>query len=251
MKDKNTLSVTDVEKIMQQPLAEKKKIVAPNPYADVIDDSPVVIKTEVVKYVLPKGIEVKHPAGGGTGNPLIDYVAENLDKFTEERVCTKCHVTKPLNADNFQPYTKLKYGMSFGKTCRECINKDSKAWYDNWYLTASDVEKRNRAWKVANVRIGDRYFTCEDYENVYSKQHGLCKICDKPGEILLMSPVRGNRKNTYKYLAADHHHDTGQFRALLCYKCNLFIGSALEDITILSKAIEYLKLFNNSNVDTQ
>jgi hypothetical protein len=41
-------------------------------------------------------------------------------------------------------------------------------------------------------------------------------------------------------LAVDHDHETGQVRALLCSTCNIMIGHAQDDVSILARAIQYL-----------
>jgi hypothetical protein len=42
-------------------------------------------------------------------------------------------------------------------------------------------------------------------------------------------------------LAVDHCHQTDRVRGLLCSKCNLLIGLAKEDPTILKTAASYLE----------
>lgn len=44
-----------------------------------------------------------------------------------------------------------------------------------------------------------------------------------------------------KLLYVDHDHITNKFRGLLCHDCNLMIGYAKDDMTVLKKAIEYLE----------
>ena len=63
------------------------------------------------------------------------------------------------------------------------------------------------------------------------EQNNKCAICGK-------EETGGMR------LALDHNHTTGKVRALLCRNCNKMIGCAKEDISILAKAIEYLKKHN-------
>ena len=42
----------------------------------------------------------------------------------------------------------------------------------------------------------------------------------------------------------DHNHSTGQIRMLLCHNCNVILGLAKEDKTILSNAISYIEKFS-------
>ena len=63
-----------------------------------------------------------------------------------------------------------------------------------------------------------------DYDAMYEKQGGVCKIC---------------RKN-FASLHVDHDHETGKPRGLLCHNCNVMVGYSLENITTLANAITYL-----------
>jgi hypothetical protein len=42
-------------------------------------------------------------------------------------------------------------------------------------------------------------------------------------------------------LSVDHDHVTGAVRGLLCSNCNLVLGYACDDVTVLQKAIGYLR----------
>lgn len=66
--------------------------------------------------------------------------------------------------------------------------------------------------------------TPEAYTKLLAHQKGVCAICGKPVK-----------------LAVDHSHVTKKVRGLLCTFCNLLIGYAGDDISILRAAIRYLK----------
>lgn len=70
--------------------------------------------------------------------------------------------------------------------------------------------------------------TSEYYWSLHVAQSGLCKICGKPQCV-------GTK------LDVDHDHKTGKVRALLCRHCNAGIGLLKDDITLVSKALTYLK----------
>jgi hypothetical protein len=70
------------------------------------------------------------------------------------------------------------------------------------------------------------------YEEMIKSQNNCCAICGKT-----------NIENK-KRLAVDHCHKTGNVRALLCSLCNKTLGGFKDDITLLNKAIEYLKKHN-------
>lgn len=52
--------------------------------------------------------------------------------------------------------------------------------------------------------------TPAEWDVVHSHQRGVCYVCGRP--------------EVGKRLATDHSHDTGQFRGLLCSKCNPLLG---------------------------
>lgn len=67
-----------------------------------------------------------------------------------------------------------------------------------------------------------------DYDRMYRYQGGVCWICRR---------ATGRSKR----LAVDHNHITGEFRGLLCGRCNHdVIGHLREDPDALHRAIWYL-----------
>jgi hypothetical protein len=67
-----------------------------------------------------------------------------------------------------------------------------------------------------------------DYDRLLIEQNYSCWICKI-------------HEDDYKEnLHVDHDHSTGEVRGLLCAACNLLLGKAKDNITILENAIEYL-----------
>ncbi len=66
---------------------------------------------------------------------------------------------------------------------------------------------------------------------------GVCAIC---GELKLTK--------AQKRMPVDHCHETEKIRGILCNWCNFLIGSVGDNISLLEKAIDYLKL-NGNNID--
>ncbi len=83
-----------------------------------------------------------------------------------------------------------------------------------------------------NRQLKCRYgITLEDYNEMYKKQKGLCKICNKS-----------------KRLVVEHCHKSGKVRGLACDRCNQFLGY-LEDVTIefMDRIHTYLQFDGNIN----
>jgi len=74
-----------------------------------------------------------------------------------------------------------------------------------------------------------------DYDMMLAKQGARCAICGTED----MGGRRPGKK--VSVFAVDHDHVTGQVRGLLCMTCNFMIGYAGDDVTVLQRAIEYLK----------
>lgn len=79
-----------------------------------------------------------------------------------------------------------------------------------------------------------------EYQAMLVAQRGVCAVCEKPETKI--------QNGTIQLLSVDHDHKTGAVRGLLCSNCNLAIGYACEDVTILAKAIGYLRRHGGSNV---
>lgn len=77
------------------------------------------------------------------------------------------------------------------------------------------------------------------YQQMLLDQKGVCAICEQPETKMQDGIVR--------QLSVDHNHETGAVRGLLCANCNMAIGYACDDMTVLQKAIGYLR--KHSGID--
>jgi len=73
-----------------------------------------------------------------------------------------------------------------------------------------------------------------EYSQMLLSQNGQCAICG--------TMDAGTRDGKAKAFAIDHDHKTGKVRALLCESCNTGLGKFKDDVTILLKAADYLRL---------
>lgn len=91
----------------------------------------------------------------------------------------------------------------------------------------SNAKRKQRNWnKWGIVNKDGTPYTLEDYERDYQGQDGKCKLCNVPAT----------------KLCADHDHESGLFRALLCNRCNRKVGSLTTEEAL--KVAAYLKLCN-------
>ena len=75
--------------------------------------------------------------------------------------------------------------------------------------------------------------TLEVRDQMIEEQGGCCSICGSPfsEEDKALTPC------------IDHCHLTNQVRSILCRRCNIGLGSFLDDPELLEKAAAYLKKF--------
>jgi len=66
--------------------------------------------------------------------------------------------------------------------------------------------------------------------NAPRKMPESCEVCSNLG------------KNFQKGLHYDHNHKTGNFRGWICFKCNVALGMVGDNISVLEKLINYLKI---------
>lgn len=125
-----------------------------------------------------------------------------------EKVCRKCHISKPLVDFHVSP----DYKDGRQRLCKRCAIEQAHM---------SSIRKKYG-------------ITPEEYRKLLDQQGGVCAICKHP------STAR-NRRGTIYPLSVDHNHLTGQVRGLLCLTCNQGIGLLQEDVARLQAAIAYLQ----------
>jgi hypothetical protein len=153
------------------------------------------------------------------------------------KICGQCKLEKPI--EEFHINKSRKDGHSVW--CGDCNNKKTKAYhstekgskyrkqYCKWY-NKTQQGKKSRRKCVLKRQYG---ITLERYDEMFTKQNGVCAICGKPETM----------KNQYGLvsLSVDHNHTTNAVRKLLCHRCNSIIGMVCEDTNLLENIIRYLK----------
>lgn len=132
---------------------------------------------------------------------------------------------------------EVYYGLR--SKCIPCERVYHRRWKGKYY--AANRDEVNRKRKIAReadperawgIMIKARYgVTSEQYYQVLEAQGGGCGICGTPN-----ADRKGQRR-----LHVDHDHRTGDFRGLLCARCNTALGKFDDNVDILQKAIVYLQ----------
>lgn len=131
----------------------------------------------------------------------------------EEKICTKCGISKPQS--EFFKDKQKKSG--YRPDCKKCNSK-----------VASTYSKLNR--EAANFR-NIKYktgVTKEMYFSLLEEQNNQCAIC------------KCSIHEYNKSFSIDHCHSSNIIRGLLCNNCNLGLGYFKDNIEIIERAISYL-----------
>ena len=107
-------------------------------------------------------------------------------------------------------------------------NKDrarvsNRRWYQENRERVLERE-RESSKKTAITRHG---ITVEEFNDLLLEQNGVCAICESECSVA-------------PRLSADHDHETGRVRGLLCKTCNSGLGFFKDSPGLLSAATDYL-----------
>ena len=131
------------------------------------------------------------------------------------KVCQLCNSSKPL--ENYHKNKQIKDGKH--TICKECNIQKSKKWRVDNPEKAKTLNYRKK-YNLTYEQVGELRLKC-GYR---------CEICD----INEAQAPRGS-------LFVDHCHETGEVRGMLCLNCNNLLGSAKDQVGVLSNAMQYLK----------
>jgi hypothetical protein len=99
----------------------------------------------------------------------------------------------------------------------------------------SGMSKSDYAVALQRHKAG---FSEELFAERLAEQGGCCPICGMKLEM---------RGLTFAVASADHDHEAGTPRGILCKRCNFLLGNAKDDIEILQKAIVYLNFWKRTS----
>lgn len=158
-------------------------------------------------------------------------------KDNEEHIKEYQKQYRLINKEKLKQQTK-KYSEQYRKENKDLI-KERSILYRN--KNREEILKKQKEYRnthqekfkqqTRNADFKKKYgITIEDYNKMFDLQKGKCAIC-------------GSHQDNLKFvLCVDHDHTTGKVRGLLCHNCNAGIGNLKDNIDLLSKAIEYLKI---------
>lgn len=130
------------------------------------------------------------------------------------------------------------------KHCNGCSTSKEHAefWKGQSLCIVCSKERQKTRWASRSPKrrleqhLKYKYgVTHDQFYTAWNSQDGKCAICLSELPDLM---VYENRRRGY---AIDHNHDTGEFRGILCLKCNSLLGMANDSPRILAKAIGYLE----------
>lgn len=166
------------------------------------------------------------------------------------KVCKSCFISKDNKSFYYCKNTKDKL-MS---KCIDCNKQYMKKYYKDNEIKLKKASEKNRLSRLPELKIYNENYrfsnyrvarnnrlkytygiSIEDFEKLSEKQNHLCAICGNP-------QIQNKRHNNEKTpLAVDHCHSTNKIRELLCSNCNGALGLFKDNITVMNKAIEYIK----------
>lgn len=131
----------------------------------------------------------------------------------------------PINIDK-ENITVEATGEKYKRICNEC------------YGLKNMNDKMSARCKKCRTRIAGKSMSVSEKRRMEEKRPQdrsvyKCPICEK-------RMIVGIRK---RIIVADHDHYEGKGREWICHSCNSALGRFRDDISILEKAIDYLRRF--------
>lgn len=169
---------------------------------------------------------------------MIEYVS---DVEVRLKTCIRCENEFPF--ESFYRDRTKKDGRT--PYCRGCRKQAATRHNANYAPKQAKKAKERYDADPLSVNLGRMRMTKEEYYEKWNRQSGLCEVCGEE-ETIVDSSGRQRR------LSVDHDHsccykkrDTcGECnRGLLCNRCNMLLGYAHDNVSILRSAIEYLNKY--------
>ena len=191
----------------------------------------------IADYHNPKLSGEAHPQWTGGHNAALQRRYKKLD--AERRSQNKRKINPPwtVDEDNYLISTIQtstiqqiadNLGRSKGSVTYRQKQLNLKGRGSSWQQSGNN----HHQWKggrIASFYRSKYNLNLTDYQKLVETQNNRCAICDRHAIELR----RG--------LFIDHNHDTNIVRGLLCVDCNFLLGNAKDDVSVLERAVTYLK----------
>jgi hypothetical protein len=145
------------------------------------------------------------------------------------KCCKECQIEKPLS--EFKLVVERKPGKPecsyYQGKCKSCAQRYMRDWSRERRKPVT-IE-RKRAYRRKTI-YG---LTDAEFQALFDAQQGVCAVCREP-------EATTDRLGNVRVLCVDHCHTSKRVRGLLCYKCNVGLGSFKDDPKRLAMASEYL-----------
>jgi hypothetical protein len=147
-------------------------------------------------------------------------------EFQPYRAVSTCCSTECYRTT--EEYAEAQRRADIGPLRQDRKNERRRARY------RTDEENRKRKQEENRAQVFRKYgLTQADYDRMLAAQGGVCALCGKP--------PNPNGIRAASRLHADHDHETGAVRALLCSTCNAGLGALRDDPALLRAAAEYIE----------
>ena len=143
--------------------------------------------------------------------------------------CSKCKKEKPITEFYKNRVRKDGY-KQYCKVCCSILDKEYRKQNPEKYrqIRRTSYIKHMTPNKRFNYRLKGVYGLSRlEFDEMYDKQKGKCKLCDKEIQVGISVHI-------------DHNHKNNKIRGLLCGKCNLGLGHFYDNPAVLSKASKYI-----------
>ena len=170
------------------------------------------------------------------GNPC--KKAGHTMRYTISHGCVLCHTDRP-GVREARKIARNNGEIKYITRCLPC-NEDTEHWTRNSGCVKCQVISQK--WSRVKYDYG---ITKDEWFWLLKEQYGKCKICKK---VLKVDELAGRKGRTLLTACVDHDHKTDRVRGLLCGSCNLLIGLAEDNVSILNSAIIYLNDTTRINV---
>lgn len=149
--------------------------------------------------------------------------------------CSRCKKKKP-RTEFYKNKAKGDGLKAYCKKCSKILDKDYRERNPEKIkqIRKTSNERHLTPTKKFNYRLRSVYnLSRAEFDNLYDKQKGKCKLCRKKIKVS-------------KSVHIDHNHKNGKIRGLLCSKCNLGLGHFQDNAEVLLRASKYI--LNNGDI---